>query len=182
MRAHASPHLDLMSLVGLPIGLLMPWGLFKQTRGGRAPVPDGGRAWLQAFPRHRGRSGRLAKRFSLHSVDIILAREGTPEASSAPPNRARERLLTFTLEPRIAAPGEKVTFTARFRLPDDGIRYSSGCYTPNRIFRVDEFQMRPVGKHDSETGTRTFQATLEVPRRPREEWAVFRLWLDRDGR
>ncbi|HOJ20662.1 MAG TPA: tetratricopeptide repeat protein [Armatimonadota bacterium] len=180
-----SSHLDVMSLVeGFPIGLLMPWGLFKQTR-----VVDARQCLMQVdAPGYKPFLGIVtaqvasATRFSLHSVDILLAREGTPEASSAPPNRTRERLLAFTLEPRIAAPGEKVTFTARFRLPDDGVRYSSGCYTPNRIFRVDEFEMRPVGKPDSETGTRTFQATLEVPKRPREEWAVFRLWLDRDGR
>ncbi len=178
-----SSKLDLMSLVeGFPIGLIMPWGLFKHTRivDLRQSAMRVERAGYKPFVGLVAAQVPSARRYTLHNVDVLLAPVESPLLSAAPPERPRERLLAYSVEPAIAAPGEKVTFTARFRLPQDGARYTAGFYTPNALFKFDDFTLKRARHPDPETGAITFQRVLEIPKRPRGEWAALRLWLDRD--
>ncbi len=178
-----SSKLDLMSLVeGFPIGLIMPWGLFKHTRivDLRQSAMRVERAGYKPFVGLVAAQVPSARRYTLHNVDVLLAPVESPLLSAAPPERPRERLLAYSVEPAIATPGEKVTFTARFRLPQDGARYTAGFYTPNALFKFDDFTLKRARHPDPETGAITFQRVLEIPKRPRGEWAALRLWLDRD--
>lgn len=178
-----SSHLDLMSLVeGFPIALVMPWGLFKHTR-----IVDAHQTAMQVeCPGYQPFVGLVAaqvssaNRYALHNVDILLAPASSRLISSAPPDRPREQLVSYSIEPQIVAPGEKVTFTARFILPQDGPRYTAGFYTPDRLFKFEDVALKRVGKPDPHTGASNFQLTVTVPKRPRGEWAAFRVWLDRD--
>ena len=180
-----SSNFDVMSLIeGFPIALVAPWGLFRHTR-----VVDAGRFLMQvAVPSYKPFLGMVAvqaasaRRYAVHNVDILLAPEGSSLASSAPRDRPRERLLASAVSPAIASPGAKVTFTARFRLPQDGIDYAAGWNTPDDAFADQEVLMRRAGKPDPATGAVTFEGSITIPRRPTGDWAVFRLWLDRERR
>lgn len=181
-----SSHFDLMSLIdGFPIGLLMPWGLFKQTRVVDAHqfVARVEKPGYKPFVGIVSAQVVSAQQYAVHNVDVLLAPESGTLLSSAPPDRPRERLLSYSFAPAVAAPGEKVTFTAKFLLPHDGVKYSSGWYTQDKqLFGFEDFSMKADRKRDPETGAVTYRAFLTVPRKPHADWASLRLWLDRAQR
>jgi tetratricopeptide (TPR) repeat protein len=180
-----SSRLDLMRLLTTHwiTLLLQPSSVTKQTRtidlsqvNVKAEKP-GYKPFLGAVRCERVDPGA----FAVHLDDILLAPEGSDLASFSPDNVRYEVIQSFTVEPAVARPGEKVTVTLRAQFPvERGGKYRAFVDSSSLKLVRPGAELKPVGKPDSGTGAMTFARTFLLPDKPKENATELTFFLIRD--
>jgi tetratricopeptide (TPR) repeat protein len=120
--------------------------------------------------------------YSIYLRNVYHAPAGTPRRSAAPEDRPRETLVSFTLEPAVARPGDTVKFRAHFLLPNDvGIHYdaSAGGY---RDLIPKDFDLPQVAAKKGDGLNVYFEKDVKLPQKPGELQDRYVLTFTRDGR
>src|SRR5262249_42706588 len=109
-----------------------------------------------------------AGKFAVQLDDIWLAPVGASLVSFSPDQLRHERIESFTVEPAIARPGDKVTITCRALIPfERGSRYRVYYDSSESALVKTEQRLDPVGPPDPKTGISTFRRVVRLPDKPK---------------
>lgn len=122
-----------------------------------------------------------AGKFAVHMDDVWLAPAGSGLTSSSPDHVRYERIESFTVEPAVARPGDRVTIRARVYLPfERGGRYRVyfDASAPGLVTTAQP--LKAVGQPDPATGISTFQQVVRLPSQPRTWSTELSPWISLD--
>lgn len=122
-------------------------------------------------------------KFAVNLDDIWLAPAASDLVSSSPDRVRYERVESFTVEPAIAHPGDRVTITAKIRIPyERGGRYRVYFDSSEPKLIKTEQELKEAGKPEPATGISTFQKVVTLPRQPRVRITELSPWIALDYR
>jgi tetratricopeptide (TPR) repeat protein len=120
-------------------------------------------------------------RFLVHLDDVWLAPAGSGLASFSPDQVRHERIDSFTVEPAVARPGDRVTIIVRARLPfERGSRYRVYFDSSEPRLVKGEQSLKATGPPDPKTGVSTFQRVVTLSQKPRAFATELSPWISRD--
>jgi tetratricopeptide (TPR) repeat protein len=173
-----------------PLLLLRPHSIEKQsntllaTRVNLRVEKDGYRPFVGEVRCERLDADKLA--VDLDDVWLAgcpLAGAGAALVSFSPSGVRHEQIEAFTVEPAVARPGDRVTITARVRVPfERGGRYRVYLDSSEPQLVVTEQRLEAAGKPDPQTGLSTFRRVVRLPRSPKVWSTELSPWISRDYR
>jgi tetratricopeptide (TPR) repeat protein len=115
--------------------------------------------------------------FSITLDDVWLAPNGSSLASFSPERRRMEVIESFTVEPAIAAPGDKVTVTLTAQLPvDRGEQYRAYLTSTARRLAPDDVEMKRQKAPKDQTRV-VFQRQVTLPKKSLDRWSELSFYL-----
>ena len=119
-------------------------------------------------------------KFRVTLTDVWLAPEGSRLASFNPSKIRLEALLSMTVEPRVAGPGETVTVTLVANLPVNR-GYSYRAYLSSSVDTlVKDGQSLKLQKKESEGRRRVYRKEIKLPKNPRDLHTEISFYLIRN--
>ena len=172
------------AIVSFPIlGIFEPQSVQKQSRTVLATRLDVSveREGYQPFIGEVHCERLDAGKFAVDLDDVWLAPAGASQTSFSPDHVRYERVESFTVDPAVARSGDRVTVTAKIRIPfERGGRYRVYFDSSEPGLVQTEQPLTAAGKPDPATGLTTFQRVIKLPRKPKVWTTELSPWISLD--